>query len=256
MDWFFIDQDYHKVDMTHGRNSIMTGMLASVSSLPEAQTAAAAGVDIIDFKNPLTGALGALPPATLRTIKTMLDPSFTTSATVGDLPMDPELIHTAVAVMAETGVDYVKVGLFDAPNLVDCIVALRPLCASGVRIVCVLFADENPDLDLLPQIAENGCVGVMLDTANKTSGGLPTCMTPAQLADFVTRAHKLHLLTGLAGSLRAEDIPKLLPLRVDYLGFRGALCVDAARTRNLSPAAVARIRALIPRSSMALRAVS
>lgn len=234
----------------------MTGMLASVSSLPEAQTAAAAGVDIIDFKNPLAGALGALPPATLRAIKATLDPGLTTSATVGDLPMEPDLIHTAVAVMAETGVDYVKVGLFDTPNRVDCITALRPLCASGVRIVCVLFADENPDLSLLPIIAENGCVGVMLDTADKVSGGLSTCLTPAQLADFVNQSHSLHLLTGLAGSLRAEDIPKLLPLRADYLGFRGALCIGAARTKNLSPAAVTRIRALIPRSSTILRAVS
>ena len=32
------------------------------------------------------------------------------------------------------------------------------------------------------------------------------------------------LLTGLAGSLEAADVPRLLLLAPDYLGFRGALC--------------------------------
>jgi dihydroneopterin aldolase len=50
------------------------------------------------------------------------------------------------------------------------------------------------------------------------------------------------LLCGLAGSLRLEDIPLLLRYRPDYLGFRGALCVQRQRTAALDDKAVARIK--------------
>ena len=43
----------------------MTRMLASVATLQEARLAAECGVDIIDLKNPSTGALGALPTETV-----------------------------------------------------------------------------------------------------------------------------------------------------------------------------------------------
>ena len=39
---------------------MITGMLASVANLAEARLAAAGGADIVDLKNPVAGALGAL----------------------------------------------------------------------------------------------------------------------------------------------------------------------------------------------------
>ena len=37
-------------------------------------------------------------------------------------------------------------------------------------------------------------------------------------------------MVGLAGGLEAPDVPRLLPLEPDILGFRGALCAgDRAR---------------------------
>jgi uncharacterized protein (UPF0264 family) len=66
------------------------------------------------------------------------------------------------------------------------------------------------------------------------------------LASFVRRARARGLLTGLAGSLRREDVPALLPLGADYLGFRGALCA-AGRAGSLDPMALAAIRAALGR---------
>ena len=43
-------------------------MLASVTSVDEALIALDAGVDMIDLKNPSTGALGALDPALVKDI--------------------------------------------------------------------------------------------------------------------------------------------------------------------------------------------
>jgi dihydroneopterin aldolase len=86
----------------------------------------------------------------------------------------------------------------------------------------------------------------MLDTAHKTGKTLREWRTGKELADFVSRGRHSGLLTGLAGSLGREDIPPLLEIGPDYLGFRGALCADCNRERILHPEAFATIRAAIP----------
>ena len=54
-------------------------------------------------------------------------------------------------------------------------------------------------------------------------------------------------MSGLAGSLEAPDVPRLLLVRPDVLGFRGALCHAHDRRGAIDPPAVALIRDLIPR---------
>lgn len=216
----------------------MTGWLASITNLREARMALASGAHIIDAKNPHAGALGALDSATVRDIVAGVAGWAPVSATVGDFPsMEAELVSRAVAATAGTGVDYVKIGLFAAPGLDACLTALAPL-ARRYRLVAVLFADQWPDFTLLGRLAGLGFHGAMLDTAGKSGGGLLVHQSPNRLADFVTRARGLGLLCGLAGSLGVEDIPRLLPLAPDYLGFRGALCEARARTRGLSQQAL------------------
>jgi dihydroneopterin aldolase len=90
-----------------------------------------------------------------------------------------------------------------------------------------------------------GAAGIMLDTADKGSGSLLAHLDPRQLASFVAQAKSDGLTVGLAGSLAAADVPELLPLAPDLLGFRGALC-NGSRGASLDPAACAAIRALIP----------
>ena len=67
----------------------------------------------------------------------------------------------------------------------------------------------------------------------------------ATLAKFVGRARTSGMLTGLAGSLGLADIPALLELAPDYLGFRGAL-TRGGRTAPLNSVAVQAVRAAIP----------
>ena len=86
----------------------------------------------------------------------------------------------------------------------------------------------------------------MLDTADKRGGGLRRHRSDAALGGFVRKARALGLLAGLAGSLAAADIPPLLGLRPDYLGFRGALCRDG-RAGALDPAAFATVRRAMAR---------
>ena len=52
----------------------MTGFLASVTSAAEAEIVLAAGADIIDLKDPHSGALGALPsPVTREAVRAVAD---------------------------------------------------------------------------------------------------------------------------------------------------------------------------------------
>jgi len=216
----------------------MTGWLASVTDADEALLVLAAGADIVDAKNPRAGALGALPLDTVRAIVNAVGGQAPVSATVGDFPnMEPHAVARAVDMMGATGVDFVKIGLFPAPPLQDCLAALAPLCSQH-RLVAVLFADRNPDIGLADRLAEYGFAGIMLDTLDKTAGGLLQHQPVARLARFVDHARQRGLISGLAGSLRATDIPILAPLGADYLGFRGALCRSHARTQSLDTEAM------------------
>jgi (5-formylfuran-3-yl)methyl phosphate synthase len=222
----------------------MTLFLASVTGPDEADIALANGADVIDLKDPTAGALGAVSLDTVRAAVAHVAGRRPVSAVAGDLPMRPETIAAAVSALAETGVEFVKVGLFPGARRADCIRALAPL-ARRTKLVGVMFADDGLDPALLPLMAEGGFAGAMLDTARKNAGRLLDHAGIAGLKDFVTACRKSNLFAGLAGSLEPPDIPRLLLIEPDYLGFRRALCRQA-RAGRVDADCVALIRGLIP----------
>ncbi len=231
----------------------MTRLLASVVDPAEMELAIAAGVDIVDLKNPHTGALGALPLPLIRELAAQCAGRCPVSATVGDLPPDPLRLVRAVERTAGCGVDFVKAGFFSERRLSESLDALGELTAKHA-VVAVLFADRQPPLSRLGDFAAAGFRGVMLDTAGKGGGGLTIHMTPPELTRFVAEARDLDLFCGLAGSLRREDIPALLPLTPDYLGFRGALCRRGERQSAISPTRLQEIRDAIPEEPPSMNA--
>src|SRR5258707_8564184 len=150
------------------------------------------------------------------------------SATAGDLPMQPALVAERVASIAALGVDFVKIGLYPDGDPGGCLTALGGLARRGTRIVVVLFADRRPDFAWIERVAEAGLAGIMLDTADKQSGGLRRHLSDVRLGDFVQRARCRGLIAGLAGSLRPAAVAPLLTIAPGYLGFRGALCAGGA----------------------------
>ena len=224
----------------------MTAMLASVRTLDEALFALEAGADFIDLKEPSRGALGALDHAAVRVCVQAIRGRRPVSATIGDIvPMDPSEMIAAVERMATTGVDYIKIGFFSHPRAFDCAKALKAL-ARNTRLVAVMFADELYELELVDALAGAAFAGAMLDTAHKTGKTLRDWRKDGELRKFVGRARGHGLLTGLAGSLRQEDIAPLIAIEPDYLGFRGALCSGSNRNQILDAEAFARIRSAIP----------
>lgn len=225
----------------------MTMMLASVTTPAEAEAVRAAGADIIDLKNPSHGALGALEVSVASDIVRTIAGRRRVSATAGSAHASPESAVEAVVAMAGTGVDYIKVGVSSDRAGVECIHALGSV-TDTTRVIGVLFADREPDFGLLQIMASRGFAGAMLDTATKGAGRLLDHMGVATLDRFVDQCRDVGLTSGLAGSLEAPDVPRLLPLRPTYLGFRGALCKGRAREREIDAGAVRLIRELIPRS--------
>jgi len=232
----------------------MTLLLASVTGPDEAEIADRHGADIIDLKDPRRGAFGAVAADAVAATLAAIDGRRPISAVAGELAMEPDRIVRAASALADAGVDYVKVALFPEPRREDCVRALAAL-AQRVKLVAVMFADHGFDAALVSLMAESGFAGAMLDTARKTGGRLLDHMSVASLGGFIDACRRHGLMGGLAGSLEAPDVPRLLLLAPDVLGFRGALCRDQDRTERIDPAAVEVIRALIPVDPRAARSL-
>lgn len=227
----------------------MTAFLASVRNASEASVALGAGADIIDAKEPDAGALGAVSLAELARIVAEVNGARAVSATVGDLPMNQQLIADAVRERAECGATYVKFGFFDSLGALQCAEASHH-AASHAKIIAVFFADlaitrSFMSPDYLASLAGVGVSGVMLDTADKSGGGLLRHLPIAELRKFVHDARTANLSCGLAGALQIHDIHGLAELQPDFLGFRGALCASGVRGQALDSDCVARIAGMI-----------
>jgi dihydroneopterin aldolase len=224
----------------------MTYLFAGVTNLREAEIALDAGVDILDLRSAGPGSLGVLPVSTVTETVALIARRRPVCVTAGDPCTDLEALTQRVSALLETGVDYIKVALYADPRQAECIAALAP-AAEQVALLGVLFAEQKPDLGLLQLMARAGFAGVLLDTADKSQGGLRRHAADAGLGRFIGRAAMHGLLSGLAGSLTVQDVPPLLALGPDFLAFRGALCVGGDREAELDAAALARLRLEIPR---------
>lgn len=218
--------------------------LASVTTADEADLALRGGADIIDAKNPLAGALGALPVDVVRSIIVRVAGRAPVSATVGDLPAEPRVLVEAARAMAATNANFVKIGFFGHADPRAAIETLGNADIGQSTLVAVLMADRDPDFSLLPVLAKHGFGGVMLDTAGKAAGALTDALPLARLSEFVRLARAAGLTAGLAGSLRLEHVATLSSLQPGILGFRGALC-RLGRTSALDAKNVCAVRAAL-----------
>ncbi len=218
-------------------------LLVSVRDVDEALAAAAAGADFIDLKEPRAGALGALPPATIRAIVAALrqrHPGRPVSATVGDHAPDAvDSVLACVDTTAARGVDYVKVGIAPGAHAL-----LARLAQRREAIVPVFIADAGLDAALIAAACDGPFPALMIDTADKRRGSLLDVIDDAPLRRFVQQVRRHGKLSGLAGALRAADLARLQALDPDFAGFRSAVC-DGARTGTLDAGRVARLAAAL-----------
>jgi (5-formylfuran-3-yl)methyl phosphate synthase len=226
----------------------VTALLASVRTEEEAVLAVEAGADIIDLKDPNTGALGALPIDRITTIVKRVRnlSSAPLSATIGDLA-DGEVEETVrrVQTTAATGVDFVKVGIPRGLHAHETLAILGGLQAS---VVPLFLADAGLDFILIEAACAAGFPVVMVDTADKRAGSLFDFVPRNTLRRFVETVHAARARAGLAGSLRFDHVPALRELAPAIAGFRGALC-EGSRSGRLVPERVRALRATLPAAS-------
>ncbi|CAH2892737.1 MAG: duf556 family protein [uncultured Paraburkholderia sp.] len=217
----------------------MTALLASVRSHDEALDAARAGADLIDLKEPNTGALGNVSPGDIARIVRELRARYPVkpiSATIGDLPPEAlDDIAARVIDVSDTGVDYVKVGVPPGPAARRCLEQLANLPAA---VVPVLLCDGGMDGELVEHAASLGFAGLMFDTSAKDGSTLFDHVDSDSLARSLRLARERGAMGGLAGSLGWAQLAQIRALAPDVAGFRTALCVDGRRSR-LDPERVA-----------------
>jgi uncharacterized protein (UPF0264 family) len=226
-------------------------LLVSVVDAAEARTAAAAGADIVDVKNPAEGSLGAPAPAVIAAVRAAVPAELPVSAAIGDMPNLPGTAALAAVGAAHSGATFVKVGLWGATTEGDAVALLRAVRDSvpGAVVVAAAYADAERVAPaplapgLLPRVARAAGVELcLLDTAVKDGRGLLEWLSPDALTALVDDAHRSGLQVALAGALRADDLPVIHGTRADVAGVRSAACHDARRTGRLDGA---RVRALV-----------
>lgn len=227
-----------------------TQLLISVISIEEAQIALENGADIIDLKEPSLGALGALPIETIQAIVAYVKSTKNTgtrliSATIGDLPMQPELLLAHVTQLATTGVDIIKIGFFQTDDYQPCLDVLKPLAHAGTRLMAVFFAETTYPQGLIDAIKHAGFMGIMLDTAKKNGLTLLDYYSQEQRITFAKAVLVHDLQLGLAGSLKLQHVALIKEVNPSYIGFRGGVCDDDQRTLALDVAKIKAVRKIV-----------
>jgi (5-formylfuran-3-yl)methyl phosphate synthase len=220
----------------------MTQLLISVKNAQEAKLALAAGVDIIDLKDPNIGALGALDLAETKEIVDLVNGKklanvIQVSATIGEQHATVAKLIIDIQTRADIGVDIIKIAISDLFQDTDFYNKITKITKIGIKIVAVFFADETMDLTLLPALKNAGFYGAMLDTQNKHQN-LLAFQTINQLQQFIKLGEQHQLASGLAGSLQPQHIDLLLEINPTYIGFRGGVCENSQRKSTLNGAKV------------------
>jgi len=229
----------------------MMQLLVSVANSAEARHAVDGGADLVDAKDPLTGALGAVSLETLRQIHAVVHGRRVVTAALGDAD-DDETIERAAFDYGSIGVGFVKVGFAGTTDISRVerllVSAVRGVRATGLQqcgVVAVAYADTGGATSVEPTAltdiaARAGASGVLLDTAQKDGPGLLRLVAPTAIERWIAGAHRAGLIVALAGKLTADDLPVICETRADIVGVRGAVCEEGRSSRVTAE----RVRAL------------
>jgi (5-formylfuran-3-yl)methyl phosphate synthase len=230
-------------------------LLVSVRDAVEAAAARAGGADIIDAKNPASGALGAVTLDVFRDIHAVVASARPVTAALGDA-LDERAIAGTADAFARAGARLVKIGfagIASCTRVASLVAAARAGAGTHAGVIATAYADADRVASLNPfavidAAASAGATGVLLDTADKQGPGLPGLLSPEQLYSWVRAARDARLLVALAGKLTADDFHFVNDAGADIIGVRGAAC-DGGRTGQITAARVRVLRSAAARRS-------
>ena len=230
-------------------------LLVSVRNAIDASAALDGGADIIDAKEPASGALGAVDLDTFERIVAEVAGARTVTAALGDAEDERAIACTAEA-YATAGARLVKIGfagIASRTRVASLLAAARDGAATHAGVVATAYADADRVASLDPfamidAAAKAGVTGILLDTADKQGPGLTGLMSQERLSSWVRTAHDARLLVALAGKLTADDLGYVSDAGADIVGVRGAAC-DRGRTGQIVAARVRALRSAVARRS-------
>ena len=212
----------------------MTRLLVSVRSVAEARDALVGGADLIDLKEPARGSLGAVDAQTVAEIAAAIDRSAPLSLACGELrDLDVGLLEERKPTYdIPANVAYAKLGLAGCAGLADWRarwLRWRELLPSSVAPVAVVYADWGeaaapPPEEVLEFAIDTACGAVLIDTYEKSQGGLLDHFPLPQLMRFTAKIRRSHSFCVLAGSLSWQQLAEVLACQPDFVAVRGAVC--------------------------------
>lgn len=232
-------------------------LLVSVRNAVEALAALEGGADVIDVKEPDRGSLGPADSATIAAIIDAVAGRAPVTAAAGELVdlIRGEHMHLPA------GIELFKIGLAGCRDLphwksrwlqtIDSIWAAPSAIAHAVAVVYADWrtAKAPAPEEVLAAAVDSGCPALLVDTWDKSSGGLFDHWTTQDICTLMQAAHARSLLFVLAGSLAGSSLTQAARLMPDLVAVRGAAC-DSGRTSDVSADRVATLRKKITDTSI------
>lgn len=215
------------------------GLLVSVRSAAEAAEAVAGGAAIIDVKEPLAGPLGAASPVAIAEIAQAVGTRKPWTMACGELLTGVDAIVDRITQVVESlGGEAVppaaiKVGLagMALEPWRERLAAVHERLPAGIAQVAVAYADWNrvaapAPADVIEAAASLGCTVLLVDTADKSAGGLLESTPATEIAGWVAAARRRGLAVALAGKITLVEMPAVVSLGPDVFALRSAVCFN------------------------------
>jgi uncharacterized protein (UPF0264 family) len=222
------------------------GLLVSVRDASEALAALAGGAHVIDVKEPDRGSLGAADTRIIDNVIRAVDGRAPVTAAAGELL---DLLQSPPQPLPR-GLSLFKIGLAGCGLLPDwksqwleTISSIGPHADAPRHAVAVAYADwrtagaPEPH-DVLHAATQAGCPALLIDTWDKSAGGLFDQWPANELTRFLDSVKAHDLMLVLAGSLTDQSFAAAAKLRPDLVAVRTAACV-AGRGGTVSSSRVA-----------------
>ena len=236
------------------------GLLVSVRDAAEAAEAVEGGADIIDVKEPRQGSLGRAEPAAAVAVARVVAARRPWTMACGELggrsggeasgqagsEVGSEAAATGGAAISRhldrvwsllvggaLPPAAVKIGLAGAAGTDwrrRLLTIFESLPFDSER-VAVAYADwalaraPSPG-EVIAAAAGLGCSTLLIDTFDKSAGGLFDCCQPGLPAAWVAAARAAGLQVAVAGRISQEGIPAAWSLRPDVVALRSAVCFN------------------------------
>ena len=231
-------------------------LLVSVRNVDEAASALDGGADIIDVKEPSRGSLGMAHADTIAAVIDAVAGRVPVSAALGEVSdWRSGVTGSAGAIpVLPAGLTFAKLGLAStcarADWSSDLLGGRRAFeAAAGLSLpwVAVGYADLElagapPVEKVIAAASQTGCLGILIDTFDKSSGSLLRLRASAELAAWRTQARERGLLFAIAGKLQAGDLRNLAIRGADVVGVRSAACAGGDRQDQIAAGRVAALK--------------